>query len=129
MVRKYLSFVAILSMFLACSSRTTSSRPSKADTASHCEIDAKKICEAVKDLRSVRNTGYADTQSQQEQNLNPTSTWTHTLSTPDNTDIEVTCDINVRHHRVVYARTVRGATLTANDVDYLHNQGFCTNVE
>jgi len=114
---------------MACSSLTPSSQPTKGDTAAHCEIDAKKICEAVKDLRSVRNTGYADTQSQQEQNLNPTSTWTHTLSTPDKTDIEVTCDINVRHHRVVYARTVRGVTLSTNDVDYLHNQGFCTNVE
>ncbi len=113
-------------MSIAGCSAHPSPGPCSTAAANSCEIDAKKICEANKDLESPIN-GFADTQSQREQNLRPTWTWVHTLNIPGGTQIGIACEMNVQHHRVVYASVARGQELSSHDAEYLQNQGFCLN--
>ena len=117
------SIVAASLILPSCS--TTSTPPGEGAATSGCAIDARKVCEADKELRRVQTTGEADTQSQQEQNLPPTQTWIPHFTTPDGTLIEIDCEINIRHHSVIYAHLMPGPKLTDGDLDYLRNQGLC----
>ncbi len=111
----------------ACSTHANPPAPCSSAAATTCDIDAKKICEANKDLDSSPINGLADTQSQREQNLRPTWTWMQSLNIPGGSQIAISCEMNVQHHRVVYASAAGGPALTPHDVDYLQNQGFCLN--
>jgi uncharacterized protein YkwD len=118
------AFVAALSGCSAQQSPTAVACGTSAPAT--CDIDAKKICEANVDLQSPIN-GFADTQSQREQNLRPTWPWMQTLNTPSGTEIGISCEMNVQHHRVIYASVARGQALTSKDADYLQSQGLCLN--
>lgn len=124
---KTLLLLVLSLLAAACASQHGGSASIATTNANGCEIDAKKICEANKDLRLAAVTGSEDDPSQREQNSSRTPTWVNHFETPDKTTIEVSCEINIEHHKVIYAHALPGPTLTANDVDYLHNQGLCLN--
>ncbi len=124
---KTLGFAAILLLAVACAANPLSPGADAKSSANSCQIDAQKICESVKDLHNTAVSGYADSQSQREQNLAPTQSWIKHFTTPDQTEIEVQCDLNIRHHKIIYAHALSGPALTENDVNYLRNQGLCLN--
>jgi hypothetical protein len=126
-LRKTLLLLTLALFAAACTSQQAGSGTGASAGASGCEIDAKKVCDGIKDLREARITGYEDDPSQREQNGNPTESWTQPITTPDKTELSVTCEINIAHHRVIYAHALRGPTLTPGDVEYLRNQGLCVN--
>jgi hypothetical protein len=126
-MKSYLPALVIMTMLLAssCSTRSATAPADNQLAANTCEIDAQKVCEDVKYLRHTVHDGEMDSDSQREQNAAPTQNWFRKYETPDKTIIEISCELNIRHHKVIYAKVIKGAALTNNDVEYLRSQNMC----
>lgn len=108
----------------ACSSQKSVATASSGAT---CDIDAKKMCEADTSLENMIKTGEFDDAQQFAANTPRTASYRWIFSMPNGTLLEIQCDINTEHHRIVYAHLLSGPKLSVEDIDYLHNQGLCKN--
>jgi hypothetical protein len=125
--------VFLLSLFSACGSQQANSPSSSgaqiASTSSSgqkCEVDAKRVCQEMKDRPVVDSeTGQTHDRTEREQNAARTDTRISSLQIPGGSMIEVQCEINTMHNSVVYAHLMPSPRLTATDVAYLQNSGYC----
>ena len=124
---KFLCLLAtVILLAAACSSGKPPSSESGNANAATCKIDAVKICDQAKDIHaSTDPTGYSDSESQIEQNGPRTESWFYTFTTPNQTTLQVQCELNMQHHKVVYAHAMSGPALSDSDVGYLRSQGLC----
>jgi hypothetical protein len=110
---------------IGCGTAASNQATGQQIASKSCKIDSQKICEEGKELKVTNPDGMMDSQSQREQNATPTQEWVYTFETPDKTTIQVSCNLNIQHHRVVYSRALVGSKLTDGDIDYLRTQGMC----
>jgi hypothetical protein len=124
--------VSLLTLFSACGSQQASSPSSSgAQTASassgqKCEVDAKRVCQEMRKAPVVdAGTGLTEDATEVEQNSARTTSESINFQIPNGSLLEVSCEINAAHRTVVYAHLMRGPALTATDVAYLQNSGYC----
>jgi hypothetical protein len=125
--------VFLLALFSACSSQQAGSPSSSgAQSASasssgqKCEVDVKRVCQEMKDQPVVdAETGQTHDRTEREQNAARTDSRFTSLQIPGGSMIEVQCEINTMHNSVVYAHLMQSPPLTATDVAYLQNSGYC----
>ena len=124
--------VVLLALLSACASQPGSSPSSGsaqvagAASGQKCEVDAKKVCQQIRNAPSVdAATGLTMDSTEIEQNQPRTTSQFVSYQIPNGSMIEVSCEMNAAHHTVVYAHLMSGPPLTATDVAALENAGYC----
>jgi hypothetical protein len=125
--------IAVTALSLsACSSQPAigaspgAAQGASANAGQKCEIDAKRVCQEMKDRPVVDSqTGELHDRTEREQNQARTASETFWYQIPNGSMIEVACEINTEHSSVVYAHLLPGARLTPTDVAALQNSGYC----
>jgi len=122
----------LLALLSACASQPTgisssSSAPvASASSGQKCEIDAKKVCQEIRNAPSVdAATGLTMDSTELEQNQPRTTSQFVSYQIPNGSMIEVSCEMNAAHHSVVYAHLMPGPPLTPTDISVLENAGYC----
>lgn len=123
--------VTVLSLS-ACSSQPAVGSPPEgsqvvsANPSQKCEIDAKRVCQEMKDAPVIDSaTGQSHDATEREHNQLRTARESVSYQIPNGSMIEVACEINTEHSSVVYAHLLPGAPLTPTDVAFLQNSGYC----
>jgi hypothetical protein len=126
---------AAVGMFLlvavpfGCSSQQASqssggTQVASAGAAQKCELDAKKICQEMRN-QEVSVAGQMQGSRETEENQPRTMSETITYQIPNGSLLEIECQINTTHRSVVYARTLQGPALTPTDVAFIQQAGYC----
>jgi hypothetical protein len=124
---------AMLLLLSACSSLQTGktsvggSQVASAPSDQKCEVDVKRVCQELRKRPVVDSqTGLTYDRTEVEQNSQRTMTEFLPYQVPNGSMLEVQCEINSEHSTVVYAHLMPGGPpLTATDVAYLENAGYC----
>jgi hypothetical protein len=121
-----------LSVFTACASQPgSSSSPGGTQVASaasgdSCELDVKRVCQEIRTAPTVdASTGLTMDSTEVEQNQPRTTNQFVSYQIPNGSMVEVSCEMNAAHHTVVYAHQMPGPALTATDIAYIKNAGYC----
>ena len=123
--------IVMLAMTAGCapqqsSGQATSGGGGQVASADKCEVDVKRVCQELKDRPVIDSqTGLTYDSTEVEQNSLRTAQEFTSLQVPNGSLIQVECEINPRHHSVVYAHLMPSPPLTATDVAYLKNLGYC----
>jgi len=128
-----LAIVAImLTGCMACSSQQSGNSASSgtqvvsASSGHSCRPDVKRVCEDMRNKPVVdSNTGLTYDATELEQNSTRTAQEFTTFQIPNGSLIQVECEINTLHHSVVYAHMMPGPPLTATDIAYIRQAGYC----
>ena len=106
--------VAILSLSITLSFAGCSAQENQAETsaaANECQIDAMRICTAMRKTFSVSSTEV---------------TRELIVPIPGEPTISIHCGINTSDQSVAYARVSQPPNLTTNDLIYLRSRGYCS---
>lgn len=123
--------IVVLTMSAGCASQQSSSQASSSGSgqvasADKCEVDAKRVCQEMKDRPVVDSeTGQLQDSTEREQNASATDTRITSLQIPNGSMLEVQCEINTRHNSVVYAHLMPSPPLTPTDIAFIRNAGYC----
>jgi hypothetical protein len=120
----------LLALTFGCSQQQSASQSSGgaqvASSGSNCAVDVKRVCEELRKKAVVDSqTGLTYDSTEVEQNGARTAEEFTSLQVPNGSLIQVECEINPRHHSVVYAHLMPAPPLTATDVAYLQQIGYC----
>ena len=121
----------LLALFSGCSQQQatpSSSGPqvASANTGDKCVVDVKRVCQELKDRPVIDPlTGQTQDRTEREQNSRRTDSRFTSLQIPGGAMLQVQCEINTMHNSVVYAYLMPSPPLTATDVAYLQNIGYC----
>ncbi len=79
-----------------------------------CEVDAKRVCQEMRNRTGSRcgNRADAGSATEREQNSSRTDSRFVSYPIPNGSVVEVQCDINTEHNTVVYAHLMPGPALT-----------------
>lgn len=121
-MRSFSLFVTLCLVAMGCAGNSQSA--SQSQSTHFCEVDAKKICEGMRDRPITINGEKTDSQMAEQD-----SRATEAFSVPiqmESGDVatEVTCNINMAHRSVVYAQVTKKPQTDAAS-DYLRTQGLC----
>jgi hypothetical protein len=124
-----LAGAVILSMLAGCASQrgtAASSQVTSADSADKCEVDARRVCQELRNAPVVGSgSGRTLDQIEREQNSARTASEFFSYQIPGGALVSVECEINTEHSTVVYAHLMPGAPLTATDISYIREHGYC----
>jgi hypothetical protein len=110
----------------AVGSASGTAQGASANSGQKCEVDAKKVCQEMKDAPVVDSqTGQTQDATAREHSQLRTARESVSYQIPNGSMIEVACEINTEHSSVVYAHLLPGAPLTPTDVAFLQNSGYC----
>jgi hypothetical protein len=122
----------LLALTFGCSQQQSASQSSgstqiaSAGSGQQCEVDVKRVCQELRKKPVINSlTGLTYDSTEVEQNSFHTALEFSTIQVPNGSVIQVQCEINPRHQSVVYAHLMPGPPLTATDVAYLKNSGYC----
>ncbi len=119
----------LLAMLSGCASQQAGGSASNGAASApvpKCEVDAKKICQQIRNAPTVdAATGLTMDSTEVEQNQPRTTRQFVSYQIPNGSMIEVSCEMNAAHHSVVYAHLMPSPPLTATDVTALENAGYC----
>jgi hypothetical protein len=104
---------------------SVSSQVAAADSADKCEVDAKRVCQELRNAPVVGSaSGRTLDQTEREQNSARTASEFFSYQIPGGALVYVECEINTEHSTVVYAHVMPGAPLTATDIAYIREHGY-----
>ena len=122
----------LLAFTFGCSPQQSASQSSgatqvaSASAGGKCQVDVKRVCEELRNKPVTDSqTGLSYDSTEVEQNNTRTAEEFTSLQVPNGSMIQVECEINPRHHSVVYAHLMPSPPLTATDVAYLQQIGYC----
>ncbi|HYB91218.1 MAG TPA: hypothetical protein VEC38_09245 [Candidatus Binataceae bacterium] len=92
--------------------------------AGGCEIDAMKICQAVRQQPVVQG-GLELDQRAREQNSPATDWQTSWFPVANGHVLQVQCLINTQHSTVVHASVLKGPQLNDADIKFLRDNSLC----
>lgn len=121
--------VVILLLLSACSSQpaggASSSSAQVASASQKCEVDVKRVCQSMRNGPVVSSNGLTEDATEMEQNQPRTAREFTSYQVPNGSLLQVSCEINTAHRSVVYAHLMPGPPLTATDIAFLENAGYC----
>ena len=122
----------LLAMASACSSQTAGNPPTagaqgaSADAGQSCALDVKRVCQEMRNRPVIDSaTGQEQDRTEREQNGARTDIRFVSYQIPNGSLVEVQCDINNEHNTVVYAHLMPGLPLTATDIAFIRQNGYC----
>jgi hypothetical protein len=129
-MNKRIWLVTAIALLFSCSSQDSATGVA---AQYDCKITPDQVQQMTEEVcleqaahpEGINMGGYATDASMREQNAPPTMNVSIPIKMP-NGDVaaEVLCEINMRHHAVIYARLTKGPT-TKEEVDFLRAQGAC----
>jgi len=119
--------VGLMALAVLCTGCASNQAPAASTgTSGGCEIDAMKVCQAVREQPVVENsTGLTADARRREQNAPATAWETLWYPVPNGHTLQVQCLINTEHSTVVHASFLKGPTLNDADFAFLREHGLC----
>ena len=122
--------VALALLFTGCASNQAAAGPpgnaASAGASGGCEIDAMKICEAVREQPVTQGgTGLTEDARSRQQNGPATAWQTSWFPVANGHVLQVQCLINTQHSTVVHATVLKGPELNEADYNFLRGHALC----
>ena len=115
----------------ACAPTATSGKSSAASSAIGCDFDAKRACESVFTQSITMMGGGAGgmqgtAASAFVQQNGPATHWViNPMKLPGGSEVDVSCQVNLQQHKVIYAEAKPAGEISDADKGYIRQSGYC----
>jgi hypothetical protein len=123
---------AILALVVtSCAGGMSAASNKAAMEAIGCNFDAQRVCQhaltAPVTMVGGPQGGFTTANQSYLTDNSPVTNWTMAaIKAPGGSEIDVQCQINWRHKKVIYAYAKPSGTVSEKDREWLRTQGLCT---